>query len=311
MIYDIQPNIREINDLEKSYHDELFWIDDNPDIVKGRPAAPIGTIKNLNGTEYIKTPEGWRYHTSASRKKAQGHYSKNNVAMPAGLDGDISGYRKNNGGHSSNTVKEGSKITAPDGTVGEVVGRDGFKVLVKYKSKEGQEITASVDAKVLEDRVASGMTKHTGGKDNESHPQDDDSVVKRQAESEDRVNTQKHAELHDKKEGSKNKEGEYKKSPLQTAHKEYILEALRKGTSIEDIIAHLEKFGVDTKQIREFIKDSQHEQRGFNEKKGDVDVTGKSEKIKKSDDIDIYNGGLTKKRAEIIKASYQDDMEKR
>lgn len=226
--------------LEKSYRDGIIWEEDIDSLEKARQAAPVGTIKRIGNVEYIKTPEGWRYHTKGQRKKAQDHYSKQGGAMPAHLNGDIGEYRKNNGGHTSFKIKEGSTITAKDGTKGEVISHDGQNATVKYKTPDGEEKTVKIDAQKLEHNAASGNIKHEPGKDvkiDDAEPDHEDHETNIVAQAENESKPEPVKEENPKKEAPKK----------------------------------------ETKP-REESKDT-HEKRGFDEKKGDEDVTGKSEKI--------------------------------
>lgn len=50
-------------------------------IQKGKEVAPIGTIKEMGGRNYIKTVEGWKYHGKGTGSKAQEHGESTGVAV--------------------------------------------------------------------------------------------------------------------------------------------------------------------------------------------------------------------------------------
>lgn len=235
-IENYQASESEILLLEKSYQEASIWEENQDQLEKARQAAPVGTIKRIGNVEYIKTPDGWRYHTKGQRKKAQDHYSKEGGAIPAHLNGDISEYRKNNGGHTSFKIKEGDSITSKDGTQGQVVSHDGQQATVKFSTKDGEEKTVKVDAQKLEHNLASGNLKHNPSKENAAQGDDDqhednDTNIVAQAETEDspkqddakedqpKTEEKKEApKTEEKKQDSPKKEGEdnsSKKHPLE------------------------------------------------------------------------------------------------
>jgi len=51
------------------------------DIQKGKEVAPIGTIKDMGGRNYIKTAQGWKYHGKGTGSKAQEHGESTEVVV--------------------------------------------------------------------------------------------------------------------------------------------------------------------------------------------------------------------------------------
>lgn len=286
--------------LEKSYQDTMLWEEDIDNLEKARVVAPIGTVKMSGGAEYIKTAEGWRYHTTSSRTKTQDHYSKSGKATPAHLQGDMGTYKKNTGGNTSFKVKEGASLTAKDGTKGEVVSHDGQSVTIKFKGKDGKEQTVKSDALKLEHNVASGNIKHTASKehsDQEKEPdhEDNDDNIKSAAESEKKLTSEEK-----KKEPAKKTAAKTKSKGSQS----------NKG----DINTILTAQGLDPNKYSDIMKNkdlSDGEKlsliairiAGEGNEKGSISGKKKGE-LKKSD---VFNGGLIQDRSSLIKSLYGED----
>lgn len=127
--------------LEEMYSVSAIW--ETVEIIKGRPEAPIGTIKRIGDTEYIKTVDGWRYKAKG-RKKGQPEEKKDSQ-----LHGEL----------NKPSIREGHQIVAPDGTKGRVISNDGQMAEVEY-IKDGEKKTAQVPSTILEQRKQSGSLQH-------------------------------------------------------------------------------------------------------------------------------------------------------
>lgn len=235
--------------LEDLYVDSLLW--ESNDIVKGRPVAPVGTIKKIGDTEYIKTNDGWRYNKkqqSSSKPEEQSNKKPSKV--------DDTNPQQNK--QTETSIQEGHEVTAPDGTKGKVISNDGKSATISYV-KDGEKKEAQVSSQLLEQRKQQGELQH------HSSP-----------------------------------------STLKDHHKQYVEDAHTEGKSATHIISRLKEQGVDEDEAMEHIvnhrkslKDKKqdergveskesHEKRGFDEGKGDEDVTGKSEKLPKDDKEDEH-----------------------
>lgn len=175
------PDTNETLILEKAYTDSQVFEEDQDNLEKGRVAAPVGTVKMVGNAEYIKTADGWRYHTSGHRSSVQNHFKTKGQALPAHLSGDMGAYKKNTES-TKFSVKEGSTLTAKDGTKGEVIAHDGHNATVKFTPKGGKEQTVQVDATKLEHNITAGGVKHQASKDSleqekdAKHEDNDDNI---------------------------------------------------------------------------------------------------------------------------------------
>lgn len=230
--------------LEQIYIDSLIWEKGNY-LEKGRPVAPIGTIKKIGETEYIKTNDGWRYH-----KKQQS--TKQDNTQPQNKNSKVE-TQHNTSSESNTTIQEGHELTAPDGTKGKVVSNDGNTTTIEYV-KDGQKKEAQVSSQQLEQNKQSGSIQHNS-----------------------------------------------KPSTLKDHHKQFIEDSHLDGKSATHILSRLKEQGVDEDEALNAISEHRktqkqnkegegkveskesHEKRGFDESKGDEDITRKEEKIKKED----------------------------
>lgn len=235
--------------LEELYRDSLLW--ESNEIIKGRPVAPVGTIKEISGTEYIKTNDGWRYHKKPQTTSKPEEQSQQKLKPQEEQ-------KNSNSKQVESTIQEGHELTAPDGTKGKVISNDGKTTTISYV-KDGEKKEAQVSTQTLEQRKQQGELQH------HSSP-----------------------------------------STLKDHHKQYVEDAHAEGKSATHIISRLKEQGVDEDEAMEHIvnhrkslKDKKqgeerveskesHEKRGFDESKGDEDVTGKSEKIDTEDEDDDH-----------------------
>lgn len=122
----------------KQYEDlraELEGLSINAYLEKARVSAPIGTIHNISGVDYIKTPDGWRYKSHFDAKQKQEKESRTNKQT------------------ADPKYTTGSTVTASDGTKGKVVGQaENGNIKLEF-TKQGEKKTVEAPSKVLDEKA--------------------------------------------------------------------------------------------------------------------------------------------------------------
>lgn len=125
-------------EIQKAH--ESLSLEEKNDLMKGKPAVPVGTKKDISGRTYIKTINGWKYFGKGTGTKAQEHHS------------NVKG-----GGVA---VHEGSHIINDQGLSGKVIHHDEKETHIEYKDKDGKTQVSKQSTDDFHKRVGEGKLTH-------------------------------------------------------------------------------------------------------------------------------------------------------
>jgi hypothetical protein len=150
--------------LEQLWFNSQVWksgrAKNEDELIKGRIAAPVGTIRNISGTEYIKTSDGWRYHKKTNSKKTETE-TKNSEKVKDEEHSDSKPQLE---------IKTGHTLIAKDGTEGKIESVEGGFVNINYKNGSGEEKKAQLKEEEVRGKIKSGSIKHSPTKELSSEP---------------------------------------------------------------------------------------------------------------------------------------------
>jgi hypothetical protein len=260
MIYDQinKKNIEENMALTYRQSNEAF-------IEKARQAEPVGTIKTMGGREVIKTPNGWRAHTKNSGAKTKEHLEKNPSANHK--DEHLQKFSKETPAKElQRVIKESTDPRLREHAQVELTRRKneetGKTEKPVGKTKSGKNI--------YNDAKHSSHSEFSAADHEEAFRMHDDKVNDLNPSALSKVSD----ENPDKQKAVKDREHHIAQ---REHHRSAMIKASKKETAAKK--GESDKGRVETKEA--------HEKRGFDESKGDEDVTGKSEKIPKDDKFDL------------------------
>lgn len=121
-------------------------------LVKGGKRAQLGEIRSFGGRNYIKTPEGWKFHGKGTGKKAQEHKAKHGVAKKTSV-------KKSENKSSEFTMNEVfEKYPSKDYYVGRrevdsfnIAGKNSSRVELTVYKKTGEKTKSGRD--IYEDKT--------------------------------------------------------------------------------------------------------------------------------------------------------------